>query len=107
MSISDMYILEGRTPKRVSWEEYLAFCNSHPEEGRNSWRRVAWSGTEDGVHVSTVFLTMDHAWDRGTPVLFETMIFGGEHDGDQDRYHTWDEAVAGHKAMCEKASITP
>ena len=30
--------------------------------------------------------------------IFETMIFGGEHDQWQDRYATWDQAVEGHKA---------
>ena len=46
--------------------------------------------------VSTVFLGLDHAFDGGTPLLFETMIFGGEHDEYQERYATWDEAEAGH-----------
>lgn len=100
------WILEGHTPKEVSWEEYKAFC-AKQEDGKMGWRRVAWSGTDDGVNVSTVFLTIDHAFGNEPPILFESMIFGGEHDGDQDRYHTWDEAVAGHKAMCEKAGIQP
>lgn len=59
----------------------------------------------DNIRVSTVFLHMDHNWDGGTPVLFETMIFGGEHDGFQERYCTWDEAVIGHqKALTLVAS---
>ena len=37
------------------------------------------------IRVSTVFLGMDHGWGSGTPVLWETMIFGGEHDQDQWR----------------------
>lgn len=71
------------------------------------WARVAedWLGPpsknkrgEDlpgEVHVSTVFLGMDHGF-GGMPLLFETMIFGGELDQFQDRYPTWDMAVAGH-----------
>jgi len=47
--------------------------------------------------VSTVFLTLDHAYDGGPPVLFETMVFGGEHDQFQERYCTYDEAKSGHK----------
>ena len=47
--------------------------------------------------VSTVFLGLDHRWEPdGPPVLYETMIFGGEHDGDMDRYCTRDAAEAGH-----------
>ncbi len=33
---------------------------------------------------------------EGPPLLFETMIFGGEHDQEQWRYSTWEEAEAGH-----------
>lgn len=48
------------------------------------------------IRVSTVFLGLDHSFRDGPPMLFETMIFGGPHDGDARRYETWDEAEAGH-----------
>lgn len=51
----------------------------------------------DGVRVSTVFLALDHGYGDEPPLLFETMIFGGEHDDYQERYSTWEEAEAGHK----------
>ena len=60
-------------------------------------RRVAvteWDGTQ----VSTVFLGLDHGF-GGPPLLFETMIFGGEYDLHCWRYSTWDEAVAGDAAI--------
>lgn len=59
-------------------------------------RRVAlWECA--GVRVSTVFLGLDHRfYGDGPPLIFETMVFGGEHDGRQDRYATWPEAQAGH-----------
>jgi hypothetical protein len=52
----------------------------------------------EGVHVSTVFLGIDHnfGFDASPPVLFETMIFGGPMDGFMDRYHTREEALQGH-----------
>ena len=50
------------------------------------------------VHVSTVFLGLDHNYLReGPPVLFETMVFGGKHDGDMRRYATYEDAERGHK----------
>ena len=49
------------------------------------------------VLVSTVFLGLDHAFNEDRPVLFETLVFGGERDQDMWRYHTWQEAVAGHE----------
>ena len=44
---------------------------------------------------------LDHAFMGGPPLLFETMIFGGEHDQFQERYSTWEEAMAGHKKAVE------
>jgi len=49
-----------------------------------------------GVCVSTVFLGLDHNLGRDVPLLFETMVFGGEHDQYQERYSTYLAALAGH-----------
>ena len=49
------------------------------------------------MSVSTVFLGLDHSFGGGTPILFETMIFGGEYDDYQERYHTLEEAQVGHE----------
>lgn len=59
-------------------------------------RRVALDEIE-GIQISTVFLGLDHSWGSGPPVLWETMIFGGEHDNDQDRYTSHEDALIGHK----------
>ena len=40
----------------------------------------------DGIVVSTVFLSIDHAFGDGQAQLYETMIFGGKHDQYQQRY---------------------
>lgn len=48
------------------------------------------------ISVSTVFLGLDHSFGGATPILWETMIFGGEHDGYQERYSSRDAALAGH-----------
>lgn len=55
--------------------------------------------------VSTVFLGLDHAFGQGSPLIFETMVFGGPLDGRQDRYSTYEQAEAGHAAMV--ALLTP
>lgn len=54
--------------------------------------------TEIGdVHVSTVFLATDHNWlESGPPILWETMIFGGDYDGHEWRWTTRAAAQAGH-----------
>lgn len=68
-------------------------------------RRVAET-TIGTLWVSTVFLGLDHNFGEGPPLLFESMAFpdrdkDGYQDEMQERYYTWDEAIAGHKAMVE------
>src|SRR5216117_97820 len=54
------------------------------------------------ITISTVFLGIDHQWGDGPPLVFETMIFGGELNDSQWRYSTWDDAVIGHKMAVKK-----
>ncbi len=57
------------------------------------------------VRVSTVFLGIDHNFSfEGPPVLFETMVFGGIHDGYQYRFSTWEEAEVFHASVVKRAS---
>lgn len=95
--MSGKYILEGKIPKLVDdvfeWGEWFETAD----------RKVARTVLPNDVEVSTVFLGLDHNFSGGVPILFETMIFGGEHDGYQERYATWEEAEAGHKQAVAKA----
>jgi hypothetical protein len=52
------------------------------------------------VEVSTVFLGRDHSFMAGSPpILFETMVFGGERDQAVVRYSTLEEAMHGHERI--------
>lgn len=84
------YILENKVPVKIYDIEEWAVKSTVES------RRVDETFISD-VRISTVFLGLDHSFGEGEPLLFETMIFGGEHDDYQDRYSTWDEAVAGHE----------
>lgn len=94
-----LYKLDGHTPVRcddvVEWGQWLAADSELP----HSSRVVARTAIGD-LTVSTVFLAIDHNWAElgdGTPVLFETMVFGpGGSDYGQDRCSTWEEAEAQH-----------
>ena len=55
----------------------------------------------DAVHVSTVWMGIDHGCGDGPPLIFETMIFGGEHDQECWRYATEQQARAGHARIVE------
>ncbi len=90
------FILEGHTA--VPCEDLMEWGRWY-EDNRPALR----VGDDDvnGVRVSTVFLGLDHSFGEGLPLLFETMIFKGPHDGWQDRYTTWEEAELGHKRIVQ------
>jgi hypothetical protein len=72
--------------------------------------RLIAATVEGDVRVSTVFLGLDHGWGGGDPVLWETMVFGGPHDGYQDRYTSRQDALAGHEkavAMVRDTATAP
>ncbi len=58
-------------------------------------RRVAATDIGD-VAVSTAWLGRDHDYGTNLPIIFETMIFGGEWAGECRRYHSELGAVRGH-----------
>ncbi len=92
--MSKFYILKDKTPVQVAGvNEWMGNSN----EDRNVRK-----DTFDDVLVSTVFLGIDHNFENeGPPLLFETMIFGGEHDQYQTRCSTWDEALIQHEEACK------
>lgn len=91
---TDNYILQGHTPvpepDLMKWAAW--------QEREREARRVALDKVGE-VTISTVFLAMNHGWGEEKPVLFETMVFGGPLDEEQERYTTWEEAEEGHKRM--------
>jgi len=81
------------------------------EEASRTGRRVVGLDEfiDDGeiVRVSTVFLGLDHRFgqDDGAPILFETMVFGGQLEGEMWRYETWEQAKLGHQRVCEELKL--
>lgn len=61
---------------------------------------------EQDVKVSTIFLGLDHAFGGGPPILWETMVFGGSSDMEQERYTSLQAAITGHKVMVERVKET-
>ena len=90
------YILKGKIP--VPCEDLMEWAKRL--EGAD--RKVKLTKTRD-IQISTVFLGLDHQFGDGPPLLFETMVFGGQLDGEMNRYSTWDDAVKGHKEMVRRA----
>ncbi len=90
--------VDGKTPVKcedmAEWAKQPSFAD-----------RVVAKTRKGTVLVSTVFLGIDHSSDNEKPLLFETMIFNGEHDQKMWRYSTWEEAEAGHQIACEIVGI--
>ena len=96
------YILDGDgnpKPERslLKWAMWLE--HSHLSKGKDN--RIVQQDRVGGVSISTVFLGLDHNFDDGPPVLWETMVFGGEHNQYQRRYASRDDAVIGHMEAVE------
>jgi hypothetical protein len=86
------YLLdENKKPYQVSLEQSLTVYD-------NLDMKVTKQDIVGHIKVSTVFLGMDHRMiGESLPVLWETMIFGGEHDQYQERYTSHEDALAGHQ----------
>ncbi len=98
------YVLDEKNqPKPATVEEFGKFM-------ADPFRKVVSRTDLPGdVQISTVFLGLDHGWGRGEPVLFETMIFGGQHDQHMWRYTSREAAVLGHLEVLDalRAGLDP
>ena len=95
-----LYILKDGKPVRcddtIEWGRWF----ENPEN-----RRIAENDV-NGVVISTVFLGIDHAYNGGEPILYETMVFGGEFDRECERYRSREESLAGHSEWVEKVKAS-
>jgi len=95
--------------------KYILDSNGNPvaEENSLAWgkwmqegERIVAGTTIGNSDVSTVFLGLDRRYGEGPPLLYETLVFGGELDGEMDRYTTREEAERGHREMCERVRMS-
>ena len=63
-------------------------------------------GDGEDVLISTVWLGADHGIGTGMPIIFETLVFGGNMNGDQKRYSTELEALTGHARTVKEVEET-
>jgi hypothetical protein len=68
-------------------------------------RTVGRTELDHDVLISSVFVGTDLGFlHTGTPITFETVIFGLDpDDGYQERYSTWEEAERGHQRAVDHA----
>lgn len=92
--MSNLFILDGHRAipaTLMQWAQWYETAD----------RRVAKT-TIGEIDVSTVFLGIDHSFGDRVPILFETMVFGGELDERMERYATWQDAEEGHRRWVKK-----
>lgn len=100
---NSMFILQGQEPvaviDSVEWGKWFETAN----------RGVCHTYITPKVSVSTVFVGVNMNYGReGSPVLFETMVFGF-HPWDMQvmaRYSTWRGAELGHEETVRKVDRT-
>lgn len=97
---SDKFILDAEGNVRpADLKEWGTWFESAGES-----RIVQQDRLENGVFVSTVFLGLDHNFSgQGPPILWESMIFKGPHDGEMRRYSSLEDARAGHSELLAMA----
>jgi hypothetical protein len=79
-----------------SMEEWCRYYSANGDKNR------IVAQTEEGeILISTIFTGLNRNWLRPDepPVLFETMVFGGEFSEVTVRYSTYEEALQGHSIM--------
>jgi hypothetical protein len=60
-------------------------------------RRVALTMIGEEIRISTIFGGIDRSYGNAEqPLLFETIVFGGEHDQEEWLTATWQEAEQQH-----------
>ena len=103
------YILNEHTPVKceelIKWATWFETAN---RTVKKDTAKVTLDGRNVGqVRVSTVFLGIDHAFPGvSEPMLFETMVFGGDLDQHCDRCSTWEAAEKMHELWIEKVKLS-
>ncbi len=96
-NVTGKYILDKddnpvSEPDLIRWGRWM----------KNNSRKIKRTEISKDVVVSTVFLGLDHNFSDGVPILFETLVFGGEYDGERYRYTTAEKARKDHVKMVRK-----
>ncbi len=90
-------ILNGKEVVPADLMTWAMWLENNPQQ-----KRVAETFMDDGTRISTVFLGLDHSFHPGVKLWFETMVFGGDLDGEMNRYETYQQAEAGHAVMIKQ-----
>lgn len=88
------YDMDGQPLDTLEWARLFELRG----DGTGWW--IIGQEERGDVKVSTVWIGLDHSFGFGPPLIFESMVFGGDFDGEMARYSTREEAMAGHQRLC-------
>lgn len=98
--VTDYYDRQG---KPLTMEQWIPLFED------SNYKIVKQDYIPDGIgqiKVSTVWLGLNHSRiGEGPPLIFETLIFGGEYDQEMYRYTTEDQALAGHEIAVDLVKV--
>ena len=104
MSFTRIYYINDTIILEIDMGNYYKLVNKIPVEcDSNYWSPIEKSKFGE-ILVSTVFLGFKHGTENDKPILFETLVFGGEYDGYMIRYTNWEDSVKGHWEVCDKVN---
>lgn len=95
----NLYFHRDGTPVKTRREMYAMLGDGWEWDPANPDCRQVTVTKGLGVTVSTVFLGINHAYNDGPPLIFETMVFGGKYSDYTYRYASEAEALEGHKQI--------
>jgi hypothetical protein len=100
----DHYILdENDCPRLVDMEDYYKWQRALPDGIKTRMGFKLARDEVEGVYVSTVYLGLDHAYECGPPILWETMVFGlANSETDCERSANRKDALKVHQKFCRK-----
>jgi hypothetical protein len=84
------YARDGQPMTQAEWMEKFEDM---------TYRHVAVTAIGEDVEVSTVWIGLDYNFWGGPPLVLETVVFGGDLDGEMRRYPNENAALAGHDQM--------
>lgn len=76
--------------------EWAVKFGERSQQNKDEWL-IGDDEIDEDTRVSTVWLGLDHRFGEGPPLIFESMVFGGEYDGYARRYSTFEAAKEGHE----------
>lgn len=98
--MSHRYILDGHRP--IPCPDLITWANWYET---SKAERIVKQTMIGECEVSTVFIGLDMSFaDESPRQLFETMVFGGDWDGERRRCATWEDAERQHIEMVIRIS---